>query len=82
MEIIKESVQVGAIDGEPLMYEKRVIKYGNRDRNETMLRLEICDGKLFSSAFKFNGGHTVSSGSGCIEELRRFKALLNSFPEL
>lgn len=80
--MIKESVQVGTCEGHPIMYEKRVIKHGNRDRNETMLRIEICNGELMSSSYKFNGIHSVSSGRQCIEELRRFKALLNSFPEL
>ncbi|AKU43754.1 hypothetical protein CPT_Merlin108 [Citrobacter phage Merlin] len=60
---------------------KRTIEYNN-GHDENMLMVDFDNGEAVGASFKFNGTLSCGGGSYKIEELRRFKALLNSFEEL
>lgn len=60
----------------------RLIDNPNPNTRGTFLSLDLINGKVEGVTFSFNGTKTSSTSSETIEELRRFKALLNSFEEL
>ena len=60
---------------------KRTIEFDN-GREENMLMLDFDNGLVVGASFKFNGTLSCGASSYKVEELRRFKHLLNSFPEL
>lgn len=49
------------------------------ERASTMLAFDIKDGKFIGVTFEFNGTRCCSTSKSTIEELARFKQLLNSF---
>lgn len=61
---------------------KRLIQHPNPNNPATTLSLDFINGEVAGATFSFNGRKTSTTSSETIEELRRFKALLNSFGEL
>ncbi|QYN80265.1 hypothetical protein [Kosakonia phage 305] len=59
----------------------RSIEYNNGHDN-TLLTMDIVNGRAIGASFKFSGMSSFGGGEMKLEELRRFKHLLNSFPEL
>lgn len=59
----------------------RSIEYNNGHDNN-ILCLDIKDGKAIGASYKFGGVSSFGGGQIKLEELARFKALLNSFTEL
>lgn len=59
----------------------RSIEYNNGHDN-TLITMDICDGRAIGASFKFSGMTSFGGGQMKLEELARFKQLLNSFPEL
>ena len=77
MEIIEKVLDYGS----RFQSIKRTIEYNN-GHDENMLMVDFDNGEVVGASFKFGGTLSCGGGSYKIEELRRFKALLNSFPEL
>lgn len=77
MEIIEKVLDYGS----RFQSIKHTIEYNN-GHDENMLTVDFDNGEVVGVSFKFGGTLSCGGGSYKIEELRRFKALLNSFPEL
>lgn len=59
----------------------RSIEYNNGHDN-TLITMDIHEGRAIGASFKFSGMSSFGGGQMKLEELARFKQLLNSFPEL
>ena len=59
----------------------RSIEYNNGHDN-TLITMDIHEGRAIGASFKFSGMSSFGGGLLTLEELARFKQLLNSFPEL
>lgn len=77
MEIIERVVERGG--GHVSIH--RSIEYNNGHDNNIVC-LDINDGKVIGASYKFGGVSSFGGGQLKVEELRRFKVLLNSFTEL
>lgn len=77
MEIIERVVEHGG--GHVSIH--RSIEYNNGHDNN-ILCLDINEGKVIGGSYKFGGVSSFGGGQMKLDELVRFKALLNSFPEL
>lgn len=60
---------------------KRAIDYNNGN-DENSLMIDFQDGKIIGASYDFGGVLSMGGGYYKVEELARFKALLNSFTEL
>lgn len=60
--------------------EKYTVRYGNFDRHDTWVAIDIHEGEVIGASYKI--GSTTCTGAGNIDELRRLKEILNSIPEL
>lgn len=77
MEIIERVIPQG---GEHMTVHHS-IEYNNGHDNN-LVSVDFNAGKVIGASYKFGGVSSFGGGLAKVEELRRFKALLNSFPEL
>lgn len=77
MEIIERIVNHGDVH----IGVTRSIEYNNGHDN-TLITMDIVNGRAICASFKFNGMSSFGGGQMKLDELSRFKQLLNSFPEL
>lgn len=57
------------------------IEYNNGHDNN-LVSVDFYGDEIIGASYKFGGVSSFGGGKMKVEELRRFKALLNSFPEL
>lgn len=60
---------------------RRSVAYNNSN-DENTLTLDFANGEVVGTSYDFGGIRSSGGGQLKLEELRRFKALLNSFEEL
>lgn len=76
------------------MIEEKVLEYGggfttvkrsiefNNGHDENTLTVDYQNRKIVGASYKFGGVQSFGGGQSKLEELARFKQLLNSFPDL